>query len=119
VAGKDRHNRKGKAQMAIQFSEGRLDFPLFTGDVNTATQINVFSTRVKAVHSVVMRGYEYDFKNADHHVHQIQAQLTETSIDPTNPAVVHVKGLLLLRDFSGNIDDPFEGSIDYTVIAEV
>ena len=37
--------------------------------------------------------------------------------NPDNRVLVF--GLLLLRDFSGNIDDPYHGIIDYTVIAEV
>jgi hypothetical protein len=55
----------------------------------------------------------------DRPIHELQAQLTNASIDDNNAAVVHVFGLLLLRDFSGNIDDPYQGIIDYTVIAEV
>ena len=96
-----------------------------------------------------MRGYDIGYPNKDRPVHEIQAQLvpvpdggTKTGdpehppVDPNDPnnpnpdnppsfinqfnhGVVHVNGVLLLDDDSGNIDDQYHGIIDYTVIAEV
>lgn len=123
--------------MAIQFSENTLEFPLTTGQVATASNINVFSGPVKKVYSIVMRGYDMGYPNEDRPLHEIQAQLLPVSlggtatgdpnnnpppgsfIDQTNHAVVHVNGLLLVDDDSGNKDDQYHGIIDYTVIAEV
>jgi hypothetical protein len=104
--------------MAIQLSDGTLVFTRTTGSEATASNFNTFSTRVKTAHAV-MRGFDIVFENGEHPVQELQAQLTATSIDPNNAAVVHVSGILFWRDSSGNIDDPYHGIIDYTVIADV
>ena len=62
-----------------------------------------------------MRGYDFGFEGKDRPIHELQAQVTSAFVIDQ----VIVYGRLLLRDFSGNIDDPYHGSIDYTVIAEV
>ena len=107
--------------MAIEFVDGTLEFASTTGQVAETSQISTFSGPVKKVITAVMRGYDFGFEGKDRPVHEIQAQVTgATVIDIQNPDKrVFVFGLLLLRDFSGNIDDPYHGTIDYTVIAEV
>jgi hypothetical protein len=112
---------KGNAQMALEFVDGTLFFETATGKVTETSQISTFSGTVKKVITAVMRGYDIGFKGTDRPIHEIQAQVTGASVydsqNPDNRVVVF--GLLLLRDFSGNIDDPYQGIIDYTVIAEV
>jgi hypothetical protein len=112
---------KGNAQMALEFVDGTLIFGDTTGNVAETSQINTFSGTVRKVITAVMRGYDFGFKGTDRPIHELQAQVTGASvIDSQNPSnKVIVFGLLLLRDFSGNIDDPYHGIIDYTVIAEV
>ena len=107
--------------MALEFVDGTLFFGNTTGQVAEATQLSTFSGTVKKVITAVMRGYDFGFDGKDRPIHELQAQVTGASvIDTQNPGnQVLVFGLLLLRDFSGNIDDPYHGSIDYTVIAEV
>ena len=104
--------------MAIDFADGTLTFVTTTGQVATSTSDSVFATPVKKARAV-MTSFDVGFKNGDHPIHEIQAEVSGVSIDPVNAAVVHVTGALLLRDASGNIDDPFQGGIGYTVIAEV
>jgi hypothetical protein len=112
---------KGNAQMALEFVDGTLFFGNTTGMVAETSQISTFSGTVEKVITAVMRGYDFGFEGTDRPIHEIQAQVTGASvIDILNPSnKVQVFGLLLLRDFSGNIDDPYHGIIDYTVIAEV
>ena len=112
---------KGNAQMALEFVDGTLFFGNTTGQVAEATQLSTFSGTVKKVITAVMRGYDFGFEGTDRSIHEIQAQVTGATVyDSQNPDNrVLVFGLLLLRDFSGNIDDPYHGIIDYTVIAEV
>jgi hypothetical protein len=104
--------------MGTQFFEGRLAFPQVTSRVNTMGYAHPFNGRVIEAH-VVLRGYEVNFNNGDHHVLQTQVSLT-CKVDRSNAAndTVHVAGTLLLRDSSGNIDDPFQGWIDYLIIAQ-
>ena len=107
--------------MALEFVDGTLFFGNTTGNVAEINQISTFSGTVKKVITAVMRGYDFGFEGKDRSVHEIQAQVTGATVyDSQNPDNrVLVFGLLLLRDFSGNIDDPYHGIIDYTVIAEV
>ena len=112
---------KGNAQMALEFVDGTLVFGSTTGKVAETSQISTFSGTVKKVITAVMRGYDFGFEGTDRSIHEIQAQVTGATVyDSQNPDNrVLVFGLLLLRDFSGNIDDPYHGIIDYTVIADV
>ena len=107
--------------MALEFVDGTLFFGNTTGQVAETNQISTFSGTVKKVITAVMRGYDFGFEGTDRSIHEIQAQVTGATVyDSQNPDNrVLVFGLLLLRDFSGNIDDPYHGIIDYTVIAEV
>jgi hypothetical protein len=104
--------------MGIQFFEGRLTFPEVTGRVNTMGYAHPFNGKIAEAHAV-LRGYEVNFDNGDHHVLQTQVALT-CQVDRSNAAndTVHVNGTLLLRDSSGNIDDPYRGWIDYLIIAQ-
>ena len=108
--------------MAIEFREGTLTFELGTAFPATTSNLEVFSKSVKTAHAV-MRGYNMGFPNEDRPIHEVLAQLSGASINPSNAAIVQVSGILTLRDDSGNTqtntDDPFHGVIDYTVIAEV
>jgi hypothetical protein len=105
--------------MAIEFSENTLEFPLTTGQVAVANSTTSFSTRVKKVHGVVMRGCGAGYPNTDRQFHELRARLTGTSIDSQDFSKVIVAGELLLDDDTGNIDGQYHGFIDYTVIAEV
>lgn len=99
--------------MGIEFFEGRLNFPEVTGRVNTMGYAHPFSARVLQAHAV-LRGYEVNYDNGDHHVLQTRVSLAATPDGNT----VHINGSLLLRDDSGNIDDPYRGWIDYLIIAQ-
>jgi hypothetical protein len=107
--------------MALEFVDGTLNFGNTTGAVASTNQISTFSGTVQRVITAVMRGYDFGFEGKDRPIHELQAQVTgATVIDSQNPSnQVLVFGLLLLRDNSGNIDDAYHGTIDYTVIAEV
>ena len=62
-----------------------------------------------------INGYSIMYNNNDHHV---LAQ--KIDIDPPRVVgnTVFVDVNFLLRDSSGNIDDPFSGFVDVTVIAD-
>jgi hypothetical protein len=94
-----------------------LDFslPLSGGGPRTASQTLVFVRPVKQA-VAGLTGYlaEYSGGN-DHHVGQIEVKL-DTVI---NDNAVTVNGSFGLRDWSGNWDDEYDGSIQCVVIADL
>lgn len=100
--------------MAVEFYDDTLFFQKTTGTQAFATFDHAFSTRVKDARAV-MRGFHIKFDNDEHPLLEHIAKLN-TSI---NGNVVTVSGILMWRDNSGNIDDPFEGDVDYTIIVNV
>src|SRR5437763_801686 len=94
-----------------------LDFslPLSGAGPRTASQTIVFP---RAVRSAVagLSGYLVEFSGGDdHHVGQIQIKL-ETLI---NANTVTVNGTFGLRDWSGDWDDGYDGSIQCVVLADL
>jgi hypothetical protein len=100
--------------MAVEFYDDTLGFQKTTGTEAHASFDHAFSTRVKSARAV-MRGFHIKFDNNEHPLLEHTAKL-QVSI---NGNVVTINGTLMWRDNSGNIDDPFEGEVDYTIIAEV
>jgi len=64
----------------------------------------------------MLAGFEIQYNNGDHHVLQEQIQVEVNGINGTS---VSVAATFLLRDGSGNIDDPYSGFISALVIADV
>ena len=63
-----------------------------------------------------LTGYLTEFgSNDDHHIGQLEVRL-ETEVEAD---VVTVTGRFGLRDWSGNWDDPYDGTIDFVVLAEL
>lgn len=104
--------------MAIVMTTIRFDFPSVTGSVQTQNRLINFGGGGGVVRqaAVMLRGFEVHYNNGDHHVLQERIQLDLSS---TAGGVVNVVASFLLRDSSGNIDDPYSGSIDAVVIADV
>ena len=63
-----------------------------------------------------IKGFESQFDEGDHHVH---AHTVVASIDRIENTKVFVKVTYLLRDSSGNIDDPYSGGVQVLVIADL
>jgi len=63
-----------------------------------------------------LAGYVAEFSNNDdHHVGRLEIRLETTVLSNT----VTVTGLLGVRDWSGDWDDEYDGTIDMTVVAEL
>jgi hypothetical protein len=62
----------------------------------------------------MLKGFDIHFANGDHHLLRQQVALSTRIAGST----VEVRADFLLRDGSGNIDDPFDGWVDAVVIAE-
>jgi hypothetical protein len=72
----------------------------------------------KPVHKAecVLKGFNIKYDNGDHHILQLKNQISRVAINGTQVSFVVN---FLLRDSSGNIDDPFEGQVEVVVIADV
>jgi len=101
--------------MAIVLAKTNFTFPNVTGAVQHQVRSINFGRTVQNA-AVMLAGFNVQYNNGDHHVLKESIQL---SIGGNNGGVVDVVANFLLRDGSGNIDDPYSGSIDAVVIADV
>jgi hypothetical protein len=79
-----------------------ISTPVFGGHVQNAT--------------AALQSFDLRYQRSDHHVLQETVWL-DASVSAAG--VVTVTCRILLRDGSGNIDDPFTGSVNVVVIADV
>ena len=80
-----------------------------------ASRTFVFPRAVKTA-VAGLSGYVAEFSNGDdHHLGRVEIRLETTILDNT----VTVDGTFGLRDWSGDWDDEYAGSIDVTVVAEL
>jgi hypothetical protein len=104
--------------MAMEFSE-QLNFS-FDPTAGRIQQLTLRTapfrgnvTRVQAL----LKGFDITYNNGDHHVLREEIDL-DAAVDPAHPTTVNVTARFLLRDSSGNIDDPFSGNVRAVVIAQ-
>lgn len=99
----------------MEIRETSLSFPVARGSgPMRASRAIVFPREV--VRAVAgLRGYQVGFSGEDHHVGLLEVAL-ESVIEQN---VVTVNGRLACRDWSGNWDDDYGGSIQVTVLAEL
>ncbi|MCP3999891.1 MAG: hypothetical protein GY727_03175 [Gammaproteobacteria bacterium] len=100
--------------MALQFREGWITFPTATGRRQRVSSNVTFSGNINS-YQVVMKGYNIRYDNGDHHVLELELDL-DSSRSGNN---ITVNGDFVLRDSSGNYDDPYEGWINFVVMADV
>jgi hypothetical protein len=104
--------------MAIEFT----DQITFTFDP-TAGQIQNLTMRTPPFRGNVVRaqamlkGFDIRYTNGDHHILREEINLN-VSLDAAHPNTVLVQANFLLRDDSGNLDDPFAGRVEAVVIAQ-
>jgi len=101
--------------MAIKMAFTNFAFPSVTGSAQHQTNHINFGRTVQNV-AVMLTGFDIKYTNGDHHVLQESIQLR---IGGNNGGRVDVEATFLLRDGSGNIDDPYSGSIDAVVLADL
>jgi hypothetical protein len=101
--------------MAIVLTSTEFAFPSVTGSTQSQVRSINFGRTVQHV-AVMLAGFDIRYNNGDHHVLRESIQLR---ISGNNGGVVNVEAKFLLRDGSGNIDDPYSGSIDAVVIADL
>ncbi len=88
-----------------------------SGPIAASTQLRFARNVVGAV--AAMSGYSATFENRDdHELGKLDLELT-TTIDPADPRNVTVDGSFALRDWSGNWDDAYSGTVSLTVLADL
>ena len=104
--------------MAIQMQTSRFEFPSLKG-VQQQLHTVFFSGSVQRAVAMI-QGFDIHFDNNEHPVLQERIQLDINSI---NGGTVNILATFLIRDNSrdrvGNIDDPYSGSVNAVVIADV
>lgn len=101
--------------MALDYRRGSVSFDPTAGQIQSEQGAVVFSSAVSRA-EVSIAGYDLKYNNGDHH---ILREMVEAHVDNVQGATVFFHVDYLLRDDSGNIDDPFSGSVDVLVIADV
>jgi hypothetical protein len=101
--------------MDIRSTSIDFSLPLSGSGPRTASQTVVFPRPVKQA-VAALSGYFTEFSgNNDHNVGQIQVKLENV----INANTVTVNGTFGLRDWSGNWDDEYDGSIQCVVLADL
>jgi hypothetical protein len=100
--------------MAIDFQRQRASFPSTAGRPQTMELVFAFPTAVRRAESLI-NGFSIGFSQSDHHLLRAQVDSTVTAVSNN---IVRVRVDYLLRDSSGNIDDPYDGYIDVAVIVD-
>lgn len=97
------------ASDSISFSPARGSGPRSTfKDVTLSSAV----TQVTAL----LTGFNVSFSNGDdHHLGNLNVQLSTSLLSPTSVRVTATFGL---RDWSGNWDDNYDGQIFFTVVGE-
>jgi hypothetical protein len=103
--------------MAIDFRGGSVDFDPTQGMIQTQRGTVVFPNgSVVTRADVAIKSFNMQYNNGDHHVLR---EMIRASVDSIQANTVEFKVDFLLRDDSGNIDDPFSGSVDVLVVADL
>jgi hypothetical protein len=103
--------------MAVVIQKVTFPFPSVTGKRQTQIQNVQFGRPIKADSAFAwLAGYEIQFNNGDHEVLAQQIQVEVNGITGTS---VNVAAIFLMRDSSGNIDDPYSGFISALVSADL
>jgi hypothetical protein len=101
--------------MPIDFRRGNVSFDPTQGQIQNEQGAVVFPSNVVRA-DVSIAGYDIRYNNGDHH---ISRQIIDPVVESIQGSTVFFRVNFLLRDSSGNIDDPFSGTVHVLVIAEV
>jgi hypothetical protein len=100
----------------MEIKSGIADYSSPISGSGPRTQVTpvIFPTAVQTAVAGIS-GYSVSYADGDHHVGLIDIELSCT----INDNVVLVNSTLGLRDWSGNWDDLYAGTIEFTVLADV
>jgi hypothetical protein len=94
-------------------------FPSFSGSGPRSTHVDVTFPAIINKATAMLTGFDvaFDPASGDHHLGRLDVQIGRTTILAGN-RVARVDITFGLRDWSGNWDDRYEGTVFFTVIAE-
>ena len=101
--------------MTMDFREVTIRFDPTSGRAQRESATAVFGSRVRRA-SAALKGINIGYTNGDHELLRQEVDIDVTTI-LNNAVTVAVD--FLLRDASGNIDDPYSGSVEVLVLADV
>ena len=101
--------------MSITFITRTTTFTNQTGAPFKRTESVTFSSTVTSA-SVVISGYDVGFDNCDGRFQHSQVTLSDVNIQGSTVTYLVTVGL---KDNSGIYDDPFYGTINATIIADI
>ena len=95
---------------------GSLDFSFpLSGSGPRSASATVVLPRAVTSAAVGLTGYTVAYSGGDHHIGRLEVRLDSTVLSNT----VTVTGWFGLRDWSGNWDDQYDGTIDFAVLADL
>jgi hypothetical protein len=102
--------------MAVSFKRLTLNFDTTTGGEQVEKATAVFGSKVNRAQAA-LNGFDVQYDNTDRELKRLKIDVDNSPV--INGNTVEVTARYLLRDNSGNIDDPYSGRIDVLVIADV
>ncbi len=99
----------------LDFRSVTVSFPTLSGGSQRQTSFATFGSAVRAANTA-LKGFDISYGNGDHHVLRQQVDIDLLTV---NGNVVNFAVDLVLRDNSGNFDDPFGGTVEVLVVADV
>jgi hypothetical protein len=99
----------------LDFEVVTFDFPNLTGREQTQTRSAVMSGSVRTANAA-LQTFDIGYDGDDHNV--LREKIDVVILEIQNN-VVTLRVDYLLRDSSGNIDDPYNGTVRVLVIADV
>jgi hypothetical protein len=101
--------------MALDFRRGSISFDPTRGQTQSEVGAVVFPNTVRRA-DVSIAGFDMRYNNGDHNVLQ---QIVEARLERVQDRTVFFRVNFLLRDSSGSIDDPFSGTVNVLVFADI
>ena len=100
--------------MALEFQTVRVNFPSRRDAEHSINRTTTFSRNIRTVGAAI-NGFDVTFNNGDHNFLREKVDISPISVSGRT-ATFTVN--MLLRDSSGNIDDPYSGFVDVMLIAD-
>lgn len=101
--------------MPIEMRTVEFEWSGHTGSPHEATKDTVPLGDVQQAEAAI-QSFELGFENGEHPIWKEYVDVTATR---TGDGKVQVDLRALIRDHSGNIDDPFSGEVEVLVVAKV
>ena len=100
----------------LAFKTTTVEMPSTKGTTSVASGRVAFNSEVRTA-DIALKGFTVKFDNQhDHHFGQLDIFLREISVHNKS---VSFSAFVMLRDFSGSIDDSYSGFVDVLVIADL